>query len=68
VHIEFVYGRFSILPHRSQSIAGASRGLLFIFVSMLALSLARTFIKQRREKSVVRTELVKPALLPRRLK
>jgi len=64
VHIEFVYGRFSILPHRSQSIAGASRGLLLIFLSMLALSLARTFIKQRREKSVLPTKFVKPAPLP----
>jgi uncharacterized membrane protein len=42
VHIEFVYGRFSILPHRSQNIAGASLGLLTIFLSMLALSLLRT--------------------------
>lgn len=43
VHIELVYGRFSILPHRSQTIAGASRGLLAIFLMMLALSLARTW-------------------------
>ena len=42
VHIEFVYGRFSILPHRSQNIAGASIGLMTIFLSMLALSLLRT--------------------------
>src|SRR5439155_20314023 len=27
VHIEFVYGRFSILPRRSLTIAGASAGL-----------------------------------------
>lgn len=47
VHIEFVYGRFSILPHHSRSIAGASRGLLVIFLSMLALSLARTNLKGR---------------------
>lgn len=47
VHIELVYGRFSILPHRSQTVAGASRGLLAIFVMMLALSLARTMWKSR---------------------
>ena len=42
VHIEFVYGRFHILPQHSQTILGASKGLLIILVSMLALSLART--------------------------
>lgn len=42
VHIELVYGKFSILPRRSESIAGASTGLLIIFLAMLALSLART--------------------------
>ena len=44
VHIEFVYGRFSILPRRSQTIVGASYGLLMIFLAMLALSLIRTNI------------------------
>ena len=47
VHIEFVYGRFSILPRRSESIAGASGGLLIIFVSMLGLSLLRINLKGR---------------------
>ena len=42
VHIEFVYGRFSILPHRSQGVRGASYGLLAISLAMLALSLVRT--------------------------
>jgi uncharacterized membrane protein len=42
VHIELVYGKFSILPHRSQNVFGASAGLLAIFLSMLALSLFRT--------------------------
>jgi uncharacterized membrane protein len=45
VHIEFVYGRFSILPRRSQSVLGASKGLLIIFLSMLVLSLLRTKFK-----------------------
>jgi hypothetical protein len=44
VHIEFVYGRFSILPKRAQSIATASRGLLEIILFMLILSLVRTRI------------------------
>jgi fucose 4-O-acetylase-like acetyltransferase len=44
VHIEFVYGRFSILPKQAQSIAMASRGLLEIIVFMLVLSLLRTRI------------------------
>jgi hypothetical protein len=47
VHIEFVYGRFHILPPHSQTIAGATKGLLIIFLSMLALSLARTAWKTR---------------------
>jgi uncharacterized membrane protein len=44
VHIEFVYGRFSLLPKRAESIAGATRGLVEIFLFMLLLSLARTRI------------------------
>ncbi len=44
VHIEFVYGRFSLLPKRAQTISGASWGLLEITVSMLILSLLRTRI------------------------
>jgi uncharacterized membrane protein len=45
VHIELVYGRLAILPHRSQSVVGASAGLLTIFLAMLALSLLRTHLK-----------------------
>lgn len=47
VHIEFVYGRFSILPKHVQSIAGATYGLLTIIVMMLALSILRTNTKGR---------------------
>jgi len=47
VHIEFVYGRFSILPKRACNIRTASLGLLAIFLMMLALSLMRTRIKWR---------------------
>lgn len=45
VHIEFVYGRFSILPKRAQNIQTASLGLLAIFLSMLLLSVMRTKLK-----------------------
>ncbi|HXY04713.1 MAG TPA: heparan-alpha-glucosaminide N-acetyltransferase domain-containing protein [Terriglobales bacterium] len=47
VHIEFVYGRFSILSKRSQNIVTASWGLLTIFVAMLLLSIIRTSLKGR---------------------
>ena len=47
VHIEFVYGRFSILSKHSVSIQKASFGLLTIFVAMLLLSIARTRLKGR---------------------
>jgi uncharacterized membrane protein len=52
VHIEFVYGRFSLLAKRAQGIAGASLGLLTIFLMMLSLSLARTKLKRSRGKTV----------------
>jgi uncharacterized membrane protein len=48
VHIEFVYGRFSILPKRSVSIPVATLGLLGIFLAMLLLSIARTRLKGKR--------------------
>jgi hypothetical protein len=47
VHIEFVYGRFSILPKRGVGIAKASLGLFIIFVAMVLLSLGRTRFKRR---------------------
>jgi uncharacterized membrane protein len=47
VHIEFVYGRVSILPKRAQSIGTASIGLLIIFLAMLALAYVRTRTKGR---------------------
>jgi uncharacterized membrane protein len=47
VHIEFVYGRLSILPKRSVDIRTASFGLLAIFLSMLLLSVLRTRLKGR---------------------
>ncbi len=47
VHIEFVYGRFSILPKHSASIRTASLGLLVIFLAMLLLASIRTRLKRR---------------------
>ena len=48
VHIEFVYGRVSILPKRAMDIGAASWGLLAITLAMLLLSMARTRMKQRK--------------------
>jgi hypothetical protein len=47
VHIEFVYGRFSILPKHVQTIKMASFGLLTIFLAMLLLAFVRTRMKGR---------------------
>jgi uncharacterized membrane protein len=46
VHIEFVYGRFSIMPKNGCSILKATLGLLLIFLAMLVLSLLRTRFKK----------------------
>jgi uncharacterized membrane protein len=47
VHIEFVYGRLSILPKHGVGIRTASWGLLTIFLAMLLLSVLRTRMKCR---------------------
>ncbi len=47
VHIEFVYGRLSILPKGNSGIALATLGLATIFVAMLGLSIWRTRWKKR---------------------
>jgi predicted acyltransferase len=47
VHLEFVYGRLSILPKHIQSIRTASLGLLAIFLAMLILAFLRTRTKGR---------------------
>jgi uncharacterized membrane protein len=41
VHVEFVYGRFSILAKQAQGIATATLGLITIFVAMTILATAR---------------------------
>ena len=48
VHIEFVYGRLSILRKHGMSIRGASLGLAIIFLSMLLLSTLRTRFMARK--------------------
>lgn len=60
VHIEFVYGRFSILPKRAQSIRTASLGLLVICLMMLVLSLLRTRIDWKSVKAFLRTRTTQP--------
>lgn len=47
LHIEFVYGRFSILTKHAQSIASASLGLLTVFVAMTMLAVWRGRTKGR---------------------
>lgn len=64
VHIEFVYGRFSILPKRSVGIATATRGLVEIFLFMLILSIIRTHIEWKTVGTSLRARLMaepKPA-------
>jgi uncharacterized membrane protein len=51
VHIEFVYGRFSILPKGQCSALKATGGLMTIFLAMLALSLLRTNWKKWRVRA-----------------
>jgi uncharacterized membrane protein len=59
VHIEFVYGKFSILPRKALSIRGASFGLAIVFFFMLLLSIART--KWKSDGMELRSLLRKPA-------
>ncbi|GAC1433439.1 MAG: hypothetical protein NVS1B11_15920 [Terriglobales bacterium] len=59
VHLEFVYGRFSILTKHAGSVRTASLGLLTITLTMLLLSFART--SRARTDSPARSWLSKPA-------
>ena len=47
VHLEFVYGRVSILPKHRMGIGGASIGLLVISLAMLGLAYVRIKTKGR---------------------
>ncbi|HEY1422958.1 MAG TPA: hypothetical protein VGF20_05860, partial [Candidatus Acidoferrum sp.] len=53
VHIEFVYGRLSILPKGRCGVAAATAGLVVIVLAMLGLSVARTrWAEKRKSKKV----------------
>jgi uncharacterized membrane protein len=45
IHIEFVYGRFSILPKWRSSISLATLGMIVIFLAMLGISTWRIRVK-----------------------
>jgi len=62
VHIEFVYGRFSILPKHAMSIRAASLGLLGIFLAMVLLSLVRMRMKGRGVEVLAWLRRARPAL------
>jgi uncharacterized membrane protein len=64
VHIEFVYGRVSILAKRAQSIGGASVGLLIIFLAMLALAFIRTHVNGWRNKASAKAGSVARVIAP----
>ena len=57
VHIEFVYGRLSILPKHAVGIRMASIGLAAIFVAMLMLSIWRTRWKGRGSSRDLRVKI-----------
>ncbi len=57
VHIEFVYGRVSILAKRAQTIGGATVGLVIIFLAMLALAYIRTHAKGWMKAPAVKQEV-----------
>ena len=52
VHIEFVYGRFSILPKRSQTAVTATVGIVVICAAMVGLATLRNRMKGRGLKAV----------------
>ena len=52
VHIEFVYGRVSILRRHAMDIRVASVGLFVIFLAMLMLSIVRTKWKTRQSLQI----------------
>jgi uncharacterized membrane protein len=62
VHIEFVYGRVSILSKHAQTISGATVGLITIFLAMLALAYLRThtqgWMKNRTERTTRRVPAI----------
>ena len=61
VHIEFVYGRFSILPKGQCGSLKATAGLLTIFLAMVGLSLLRMRWKKPRAKALQTSRTPAPA-------
>jgi uncharacterized membrane protein len=49
VHIEFVYGRFSLLPKKACGIGAATAGITAVFLGMLVLSLIRTHLAKKKK-------------------
>jgi len=58
VHIEFVYGRFSIMKKEGESIPRATLGFLIITAAMVLLSLARTSWKDHRPEIIARLKRI----------
>jgi uncharacterized membrane protein len=54
VHLEFVYGRLSIVPKRAVGIRTASFGLLIITLAMVALAYVRTHAREWRANDSAR--------------
>jgi uncharacterized membrane protein len=50
LHIEFVYGRFSILAKHSQSIPMATAGIVVVFAAMVAVAAIRNRLKGRGQR------------------
>jgi hypothetical protein len=59
VHIEFVYGRVSILPKHRVGIPMASVGLAVISVAMVGLAYYRTRMKDKPRRAEVVVEEVR---------
>jgi len=50
VHIEFVYGRFSLLPKRASTVPQATAGLFVVIIGMFLLASARVWWKRRQRQ------------------
>jgi hypothetical protein len=64
VHIEFVYGRVSILPKHAEGIGTASAGFLVICLAMLALAYIRTHFKGWKKVLPGKSDAANPAPTP----
>jgi len=64
LHIEFVYGRFSILGKGAQSIPAATAGLAVICAAMVALAVMRNRVRGRGLRGLMFWSRVQPAAPP----